>query len=86
MIDATPENLVMPWEAARRWACYALKGAAANEAIRTKTPHAEEIAPRKVTRNAAPLRSGSPRNRFAGHATRHEEFPECIPRFLLFRP
>jgi hypothetical protein len=48
----------MPWEVARRWTCDALKGAAANEAFGQKTRHVEEIAPGKVTRNAAPLRSG----------------------------
>ena len=48
----------MPWEVARLWACDALKGAAANTGFGPNRPRIEQIVSGKVTRNAAPLRSG----------------------------
>ena len=32
---ATPQKRATPWEVERLWACHALKGAAANDTIRT---------------------------------------------------
>ena len=56
---ATPRNGVTRWDIPCLGTCHTLKGAAANNAIRTKNATRGQVAGGRRTRNAAPLRSGA---------------------------